>query len=404
MIKKSITLFSILALIVTMFLVPTETKAAAQTLAEFEAEVKKYTQELEEKKNKIAKNDAEVAEIKKRITNIENQIKQAEADITNLEQQIKKNEEEIIAKKEESKKIMEYYQIANGDNAYLEYAFGSTSITDMIYRMSVVEQLTEYNDQVMKDLKVLIEKNKQQQETLAKKKVELNDLKKSLQSEKERIDADTSKIKAGMPGLEEQIKSAKEQVAYLKKEGCYSNETINACMNRKYPQPSTGSGNGDYSGNAGISTPSTNGFYRPMQYGYITQGYGGYGGHLGIDLSSSNKAIPIYPIANGIVTAKYYDNYGALVLKIRHNVDGRIIYSTYAHMRSWDVNEGQFVTPTTRLGLMGSTGYSTGPHLHLEITTCDWKSKGGGCTWAQYQRNTINPSRYVQFPSSWSNR
>jgi len=400
--KKGIGLLSILLMAITMLVVPSETKAAAQTLAEFEAEVKKYTKELEEKKSKIAKNDAEVAEIKKRITSIESQIKQAEIDIANLEQEIKKNEAEIIAKKEESKKIMEYYQIANGDNAYLEYAFGSTSITDMIYRMSVVEQLTEYNDQVMKELKALIEKNQQQKESLAKKKTELDTLKKSLQSEKERIDADTSKIKAGMPGLEEQIKSAKEQVSYLKSEGCYSNETINACMNRKYPQPSTGSG--DYSGGAGISAPSTNGFYRPMQYGYITQRYGGYGGHLGIDLSSSNKAIPIYPIANGVVSAKYYDNYGALVLKIRHNVDGRIIYSTYAHMRSWYVSEGQYVTPTTQLGLMGSTGYSTGPHLHLEITTCDWKSKGGGCTWAQYQRSTINPSRYVQFPSSWSNR
>ena len=403
MMKKQIVLFSILVMSITIFSLPTETKAAAQTLAEFEAEVKKYTKELQEKKDKIAKNDAEVAEIKKRIANIEAQIKQAETDIANLEQEIKKNEEEIVAKKEESKKIMEYYQIANGDNAYLEYAFGSTSITDMIYRMSVVEQLTEYNDQVMKELKVLVEKNQQQKETLAKKKSELSSLKKSLQSEKERIDADTSKIKAGMPSLEEQIKSAKAQVDYLKSEGCYSYETINACMTRKQPQPDIGSGNISV-GDAGISAPSTNGFYRPMQYGYITQSYGGYGGHLGIDLSSSNKAIPIYPIATGVVTAKYYDNYGALVLKIRHNVGGTIIYSTYAHMRSWYVNEGQVVTPTTMLGLMGSTGYSTGPHLHLEVTTCDWKSKGGGCTWKQYQRSTINPSRYVQFPSRWSNR
>ncbi len=403
MMKKQIALFSILVMSITIFSLPTETKAAAQTLAEFEAEVKKYTKELQEKKDKIAKNDAEVAEIKKRIANIEAQIKQAETDIANLEQEIKKNEEEIVAKKEESKKIMEYYQIANGDNAYLEYAFGSTSITDMIYRMSVVEQLTEYNDQVMKELKVLVEKNQQQKETLAKKKSELSSLKKSLQSEKERIDADTSKIKAGMPSLEEQIKSAKAQVDYLKSEGCYSYETINACMTRKQPQPDIGSGNISV-GDAGISAPSTNGFYRPMQYGYITQSYGGYGGHLGIDLSSSNKAIPIYPIATGVVTAKYYDNYGALVLKIRHNVGGTIIYSTYAHMRSWYVNEGQVVTPTTMLGLMGSTGYSTGPHLHLEVTTCDWKSKGGGCTWKQYQRSTINPSRYVQFPSRWSNR
>ena len=72
--KKGIGLLSILLMAITMLVVPSETKAAAQTLAEFEAEVKKYTKELEEKKSKIAKNDAEVAEIKKRITSIQGNI------------------------------------------------------------------------------------------------------------------------------------------------------------------------------------------------------------------------------------------------------------------------------------------------------------------------------------------
>lgn len=389
--KKYIALFSIVVVSVTMFSLPIETKAAAQTIAEFEAEVNKYTSELQAKKDKIAKNDAEVAEIKKKIANIEVQIKQAEADIAALEQEIKKSESEIVAKKEESKKIMEYYQIANGDNAYLEYAFGSTSITDMIYRMSVVEQLTEYNDQVMKELKALIEKNKTQKETLANKKAELDTLKKSLQSEKERIDADTANVKVGMPKLEEQIKSAKQQISYLKGIGCGRTESVSACIYR-------------VNQNSGQSLPSTNGFYRPMEKGYVTGGYGGYGGHMGVDLSSSNKAIPIYPIADGLVTAKYLDPEGALVIKIRHNVNGTYIYSTYAHMRAWYVSVGQYVTSSTMLGLMGSTGNSTGPHLHLEITSCDWKSEGGGCTWKQYQKSTINPSRYVNFPSRWSNR
>ena len=61
---------------------------------------------------------------------------------------------------------MEYYQIANGNNAYLEYAFGAETITDMIYRMSIVEQLTEYNDKIMKELKQLIaENNKKENST-----------------------------------------------------------------------------------------------------------------------------------------------------------------------------------------------------------------------------------------------
>ena len=67
------------------------------------------------------------------------------------------------------------------------------------------------------------------------------------------------------------------------------------------------------------------------------------------------------------------------------------------------VSVGQNVSAFTQIGNMGSTGYSTGPHLHIELTTCDW-NRGGGCTWAQYQRSTINPTSYVNFPSSWNNR
>ena len=195
-----------------------------------------------------------------------------------------------------------------------------------------------------------------------------------------------------MPSLENQIKSAKENLNYYKQLGCGTNEDIQACQYRI--QQNSG----------GSSIPSTNGFYRPMTYGYLTQGYSGYGGHLGVDLSSSDKAIPIYPIASGQIFKIYTDNWGALCVKVRHNVNGRYIYSTYAHLSSYaNIYEGQLVTAFTQLGRMGNTGYSFGSHLHLEITTCDW-NRGGGCTWEVYQQSTVNPTRYVSIPSKWNNR
>ena len=68
-----------------------------------------------------------------------------------------------------------------------------------------------------------------------------------------------------------------------------------------------------------------------------------------------------------------------------------------------NIRVGTNISSDTPIGPMGSTGNSTGPHLHLEITTCDW-NRGGGCTWYEYQRSTINPTRYVEFPSRWNNR
>lgn len=397
---KKVSIVLIIALLVSLVALPMGTKA--KTISEFEAEVKKYTQELENVKSKIVTNDAEVAKIKANIASIEKQVKNAEAEIQTLQEEIDQSNAEIAEKSEESKKIIEYYQISNGENIYLEYAFGATSITDMIYRMSIVEQLTEYNDQLMKELEALIEKNKKQQENLTAKKKQLEKSKNELMNQKLRLDADSAALKAGMPGIEQQIKSAKSQLEFYKDLGCGQNEDIQACQYRIEQQNNN-------------SLPSTNGFFRPIEYGYVTQWYSGCKtwdknrrvctGHIGIDISSSNKSIDVYPIAAGVVTAKYYDNAGALVVKIKHNYNGKYIYSTYAHQRSFAVNVGQYVTANTTIGKMGSTGNSTGPHVHLEITNCDWYSTGGGCSWEGYSRyNTVNPTSYVRFPSQWNNR
>lgn len=384
--------FLIIVLLLSFAIYPFTVQA--KTIKQFEQEVANYTAQLEEKKNKLAKNDQEVEQIKNKIKQIEGQIAAAEKEVKRLQDEIDKSNKEIEKKSAESKKVMEYYQISNGENLYLEYAFGAETITDMIYRMSIIEQLTEYNDKIMKELQQLIDDNNKKKEEQNKKKAELKKLEADLESEKERINADSKSIKETMPGIEDQIKAAKQQIADLKRMGCGENEEKDACTTRYWSRQSASGG----------SLPSTNGFYRPMEYGYVTQWYGGIGGHMGVDLSSSNKSITIYPIASGQVSAKYYDIYGALVIKIRHNVGGKIIYSTYAHLRSWSVNINQVVTENTPIGQMGSTGWSTGPHLHLEITSCDWKSSGGGCTWAEYQRRTINPLNYVKIPSSWNNR
>lgn len=378
----------VLVILLTVFLVPVNTNA--KTLKQLEDEVNKFTADLESKNNQIAANDAEVAEIKNRIADIENQISQIESETQILEQEIEESNEEIAEKSEQSKSLFQYIQVSEGENAYLEYIFGATDVTDMVYRMAIVEQLTEYNDQIMDELTQLIEDNKVRKEQLATKNTELESLTKELKEEQEKINAETAQIREAMPSVQQQLKEAKANVTYYKNLGCGANEDITACQMRVN----------------GNSVPSATGFYRPMVSGYVTQNWMN-AGHLGIDLSNTNKTIEVYPIASGVVFAKYYDNDGALVLKIRHNVNGKYIYSTYAHLSAWYVSVGQTVTPDTLIGRMGNTGNSTGAHLHLELTTCDWHA-GGGCTWATYQKSTINPRQYIGFPSGlrvwWNGR
>ena len=378
----------ILLILLAVFIIPVNTNA--KTLKQLEDEVNKFTADLESKNNQIAANDAEVAEIKQKIADYENQISSIKSETEVLEQEIDESNNEIAEKSEQSKSLFQYLQVSEGENAYVEYIFGATDVTDMVYRMAIVEQLTEYNEQVMDDLTKLIEDNKQRKEELAVKNQELEKLTDELEAEQSKINAETAAIKDAMPSVEKQKEEAEKQLAYYKKLGCGENEDITSCEMRVN----------------GNSVPSASGFYRPMVSGYVTQNWMN-AGHLGIDLSNTNKTIEIYPVASGVVFAKYYDTYGALVLKIRHNVNGRYIYSTYAHLSAWYVNVGDVVTPDTVIGRMGNTGYSFGAHLHLELTTCDWHA-GGGCTWATYQKSTINPRQYIGFPSGlrvwWNGR
>ena len=96
--------------------------------------------------------------------------------------------------------------------------------------------------------------------------------------------------------------------------------------------------------------------------GRITTNYSG--SHPAIDIATA-KGTPIHPFASGVViTAKSGGSWGRYVV-ILHN-DG---YETaYAHLNTILVSEGQQVDLSTVIGTVGSTGRSTGPHLHFQLT------------------------------------
>lgn len=367
-------------------------KASAVTLGEYEAAVEKYTAELREKEAKIAKGKEEIAAVKKTIAETEEKIATTEAEITRLQEEIEKCDRDIKKKDAESKKIMEYYQIENGNNAYLEYIFGATSITDMVYRMSVAEQLTDYNDRIMKELKQLIETNKKKKAELKKKQEELAALKKKLESEKERIEQEVSGVEGTVPSTKGQIDLYQKRVNYYRSKGCKSNDIIGVtCDIPPAVHPS--------SGGSGVSAGAVigeNGFRFPVNGGRISWGYGG--GHKGVDITRG-CGTPIYAIAPGRV---YYvgnglDNYGAYMVLVVHNVNGQLVFSQYAHVQPGiPVYVGQSVDTNTIVAYMGSTGYSTGCHLHLEMSrNYGWAYNG---TYHQYVNSIISPWLYVPSP------
>jgi len=110
--------------------------------------------------------------------------------------------------------------------------------------------------------------------------------------------------------------------------------------------------------------------------------------HSGTDISAS-KGTPVYAAYGGTVdTAKSLtSSYGKHVI-IRCNVDGKTVYMYYAHMNSYNVRVGQTVSAGQQIGTVGSTGNSTGPHLHFEVRN---SSKHYG----NINNPTLNPYNYL---------
>lgn len=137
-----------------------------------------------------------------------------------------------------------------------------------------------------------------------------------------------------------------------------------------------------------ITNQENGGFLSPLRVrSYVTSGYGyrrhpisrRMKFHHGIDLGTRPKT-PVYAAKSGkVIRAGWYGGYGNVVV-IKHDED----YTTrYGHLSKIRVKVGQRVTSQQIIGLSGSSGHATGPHLHFEIR---WKG------------DSVDASRYIRLP------
>lgn len=356
---KKIVLFLFVLVISIGILSPQEVSAA--TLQDYINKLNAYQKEVDDAQSKINQTQAQIDAANKEIKNINAEMQQMVKDIERMHQEIEEYNEEIKDKSLQTKQLFQYLQVSEGENVYLEYIFGANNVTDLIYRMSIVEQLTDYNEQVINQLEDMIEANKKREKELNAKEVELEKKKQSLANQISILEGEKISINAGAVSSKEQLKIYQDTVANYRKLGCEPNDVIGV----------------DCAKNVSVS-----GYYYPTQEGYIT-GYMGYRDitiagnnfHLGIDIGSNNKRNEkIYPIAAGKIQRIYYDSYGAKMVLIYHYDanTGKQYSSLYAHLSSWSPNiyEGQTITPDQYIGYMGDTGFAFGVHLHLEVADC----------------------------------
>ena len=379
-VKTLFTLFVALIFMSNVFAVSNNTslKDLKDKLAKDEAALNSVIS----KQNKVKKN---IKKIEGELTDIAEEIDQAEKDIASSKEKVAELEKEINDKQIEIDNLLNFLQVADGDNAYLEYVFKAKSFTDFIYRNAIVEQLSKYNDETIDEMYALIDENKKEQERLN------DEIDKSEQTIV-KLNSTLKKYNLTMDDLADDHKDAKADYQASKKEveayeklykqyKCSEDKPIIDC----------------------IDVPYADGLTRPVKKGSITSEYGlryhptlhYYRMHNGVDIGVPMNT-PVYASAAGIVSKivkvanpnKKNSSCGGNMVYIKHRIKGKEYTTVYMHLHSVSVKLNNFVTMSTVIGKSGGGEKydycTTGPHLHFGVM------KGG---------SYVNPRNYVKFPA-----
>jgi len=340
----------------------------AATLGEQKDKVEQQKQEAEQKLIYVQE---ELSTSIIKIQELDDTIRQAEQDLNILEQelgQLQKQIDEISVKLENieqsynenddllQQRLVVMYEV--GDTTYLDILLNSANIVDFLSNYYTIEQLIESDIELLKQ----IEKEKNEVENIKKDLDEQKATLKVKKAKKEQLAVITQNNKT----LKEQavVNLSQEEQALQQKIDEYKREEarIEALI-----QIATGEYEytGDYTGGVMAWPVAKSGTYITSDYGTREHPvYGVIKYHTGIDIGNAGFGAPVIAAADGVVTmAGYYGGYGNCVI-INH---GNGISTLYGHGQTILTEVGKEVKKGDLIMEVGSTGVSTGPHLHFEV-------------------------------------
>ena len=329
-----------------------------QKLEESSTRLEYVQSELSTSLQQIQELGDKITEYENQYNDLKNQVAEMEANIAVIDADINKVQAEYDRKENLLKKRMVALYKA-GDATYLDVLLSSSSIVDFLSKYYMLEKIIDYDTDLMKELEV--EKN-----SIENKKQE---------QEKKKADLKVAKAKAGqMQILMENNKMLQENYsARLTTEEATLNEQIlqykqeQEEIERQIQAAINWSGDLaiQYKGGVMIWPVGVNGTYITSPFGnrlHPIQGVYKY--HSGIDIGNAGYGAPVLAAADGIVTyAGVMSGYGNCVM-INH---GSGIVTLYGHGQTIYATLGQTVKQGDVIMAVGSTGNSTGPHLHFEV-------------------------------------
>lgn len=347
-----------------------EEKKKQQEMQQELKNTQKYLKELEKLKGDT---EAYIKELDVRLTQLTDNIFTLERDIDTTKADIEATKLDIIKAKAEvnaqyaTMKLRIKYMYENGESSYLDMILGSENMGELLTRAEYLSQITAYDRAQLEKLKVAKEQLDAREASLVAKEAELEALLVETQEEQKAtevlmvakkesmsgFDSQISEQEAAEKELQEELKAQKAIVAELEEiERKRKEEALKNQLNLTY--------------DGGKMTWPLPGYSRISSYfGYRSNPFGGSGReyHNGVDLPAP-RGTKIVAAYDGQVAWSYYSNSAGNWVGIDH---GNEIYTVYMHMSKRLVSEGDTVKKGDVIGLVGTTGRSTGNHLHFGI-------------------------------------
>lgn len=362
--NKLISQILLISLLFTWIFSPIQVFAAndPQTLGDLKNELAALKKKKSDNDANQKYTQAQIRAREQAIINAESEITKAQGEMEEAERKIEESNEKIASLKESTQKLLTFLQQMKSQNEYLEYISGASSMTDLVMRISAVEQITSYNQDFLNRLEQLIKENEALKVELEKKQKDLEVRIVNYQATIKSLYGDLESYDKFAVDIDTQIKTMESQVnAYVKlcanssKSYLGDNELLADCTNVPY--------------NAG--------WLKPLNKGTVTSTIGTRWGsyHNALDIGGNKEGTPVYAAAAGTVSGIIWRyRCGGNMLYINVTVGGKKYTTYYYHLLTINVSYGQTVTQNTIIGTVGggssTSSYdhcSTGAHLHFGV-------------------------------------
>jgi septal ring factor EnvC (AmiA/AmiB activator) len=371
-----------------------DVEAAKQKVSSLEQEkqrVQSTLKNLESLKSNTASYvkelDQSLTEINTELVNLEEQIEQKEADIeqTGVELEAAR---EVEAEQYASMKLRIKYMYERGNTGLLDLLLDSESITQMMNRAEYIRKISEYDKEKMDEYIATKNQIAADEEKLKSDREELLELQSQTKAKQESVETLLAEKNKELSSYQSQISTAQGQIdeyeqdikaqdakireleAEIKRKEEEERKRQEAA--RKAAEEAAKKGSGQSSGSTAAASLGNIKFIWPCpSSSRISSGYGSRSSptegastnHQGIDIPASTGAAIVAAASGTVVIATYSKSAGNYVM-ISH---GGGVYTVYMHCSSLNVSEGDTVKQGQTIARVGSTGYSTGPHLHFGV-------------------------------------